>query len=82
MAIEEKIRELAKEELDAQLEELKEQLSSVSSRIDTVEGEMNKKWSLLMNVGKSTLEQLMLEHRKFKDELFQKSEEFDENAEI
>ncbi len=52
MAIEEKIRELAKEELDAQLEEIREQLSSVSSRA-----------------------------RKFKDELFLKSEEFDENAE-
>ena len=81
MAIEEKIRELAKEELDAQLEEIREQLSSVSSRIDAVEGEMNKKWSLLMNLGKSTLEQLMLEYRKFKDELLLISEEFNENAE-
>ena len=81
MAIEEKIRELAKEELDAQLEEIREQLSSVSSRIDAVEGEMNKKWSLLMNLGKSTLEQLTLEHRKFKDELLLISEEFNENAE-
>ena len=81
MAIEEKIRELAKEELDAQLEEIREQLSSVSSRIDAVEGEMNKKWSRLVNLGKSTLEQLMLEHRKFKDELLLISEEFNENAE-
>ena len=82
MAIEKKIRELVKEELDTQLEEIREQMSSISSRIDTIEGEMNKKFSLLMNFNKSTLEQLMLEYRKLKNELFQKSEEFDVNVEI
>jgi hypothetical protein len=82
LAIEEKIRELVKEELDSQLEEIREQLSSVSSRIDTIEGDMNKKFSLLMNYKKSTLEQLMLEYHKLKNELFPKSEEFDVNAEI
>lgn len=82
MAIEEKIRELAKAELDAQLEEIREQLSRVSSRIDTIEGEMNKKWSLLMNTRKYTLEQLMLEYRNLKGELSLNNEDLDENAEI
>jgi len=82
VAIEEKIRELAKAELDAQLEEIREQLSGVSSRIDAIEGEMNKKWSLLMNTRKYTLEQLMLEYRSLKGELSLKNEDLDENAEI
>lgn len=82
MAIEKKIRELVKEELDTQLEEIREQMSSISSKIDTIEEETNRKFSLLMNLRKSTLEQLMLEYRKLKNELFQKSEEFDVNVEI
>jgi uncharacterized protein YhaN len=82
MAIEEKIRELVKEELDTQLEEIRDQMSSISSKIDTIEEETNRKFSLLMNFKKSTLEQLMLEYRKLKNELFQKSEEFDVNVEI
>jgi len=82
LAIEKKIRELVKEELDTQLEEIRDEMSSISSKIDTIEEETNRKFSLLMNLRKSTLEQLMLEYRKLKNELFQKSEEFDVNVEI
>ncbi len=82
MALEETIREMIKEELASQLEEIRKQVSSVSSRIETVDVEMNKKWSLFLKLRKYTLDQLMLEYRKVKDEWFPKSEDLNESAEI
>ena len=79
MALEETIRKMIKEELEAQLGE---QISSVNSRIDAMEEEMRKKLRILMKLRKYTLDQLMLEHRKVKSELFPKSEGLNENAEI
>ncbi|MCK4696972.1 MAG: hypothetical protein KAT53_01555 [Dehalococcoidia bacterium] len=65
MALEETIRKMIKEELEAQLGE---QLSIVSSRMDALEREMKEKWGLVLNLRKSTLDQLMLEYRNLKDE--------------
>ena len=71
MALEETIREMIKEELDSQLEEIREQVSGVSSRIDALEKEMNEKWILVLNLRKHTLDQLMLEYRNLRGEPFQ-----------
>jgi len=76
MALEESIREMIKEELKAQLGEL----SSLSSRIDTLDREMKEKWGLMLNLRKSTLDQLMLEYRNLKDQL--KSKDSNEDVEI
>jgi ribosomal protein L29 len=82
MSVEETIRKLIKEELEAQLDEINEKLSSVSSRIDAIEGEMSKKWGLMVNLRKYTLDQLMMEYSKLKSELFPKNEALTENAEV
>jgi len=73
MALEESIREMIKEELKAQLEEL----SSLSSRIDVLERELKERWGLILSLRKHTLDQLMLEYRNLK-----KPESQDLNAEV
>ncbi len=66
---------MIKEELDSQLEEIREQVSGVSSRIDALEKEMNEKWNLVLNLRKHTLDQLMLEYRNLRGEPFQESQD-------
>ena len=75
MALEESIREMIKEELEAQLGEL----SSLSSKIDALERELKEKWGLMLNVRKHTLDQLMLEYRNLKEP---ESQDLKENVEI
>lgn len=74
MALEESIRKMIKEELDAQIGE---QVSSFSSRIDSLERELNERWGLMLSLRKHTLDQLMLEYRNLKE-----PESQDLNAEI
>ena len=74
MALEETIRKMIKEELEAQIGERE---SSLSSRIDVLEKELKEKWDLILGLRKHTLDQLMLEYRNLK-----KSESQDLNAEI
>ena len=75
MALEETIREMIKEELKAQLGEL----SSLPSRMDALEKELNERWSLVLSLRKHTLDQLMLEYRNLKEPT---RESQDLNAEI
>ena len=79
MALEETIRKMIKEELSAQLEEIREQVSSISSRIDALEIDLKEKWGLMLNVRKHTLDQLMLEYRNLKEP---ESQDLKENVEI
>ena len=73
MALEESIREMIKEELEAQLGEL----SSLSSKIDALERELKERWGLMLSLRKHTLDQLMLEYRNLKE-----PESIDLNAEV
>jgi len=73
MALEESIREMIKEELEAQLGEL----SSLPSRIDALERDLREKWGLMLSLRKRTLDQLMLEYRNLKE-----PESQDLNAEV
>jgi len=75
MALEETIREMIKEELKTQLGEL----SSLPSRMDALEKELKERWSLVLNLRKHTLDQLMLEYRNLKEPT---RESQDLNAEI
>jgi len=70
---------MIKEELDSQLEEIREQVSGVSSRIDALEKEMNEKWTLVLNLRKHTLDQLMLEYRNLRGEPFQESQDLSDD---
>jgi len=73
---------MIKEELDSQLEEIREQVSGISSRIDALEKEMNEKWILVLNLRKHTLDQLMLEYRNLRGEPFQESQGVSDDVEI
>ncbi len=75
MALEETIREMIKEELKDQLGEL----SSLPSRMDALEKELNERWSRVLSLRKHTLDQLMLEYRNLKEPT---RESQDLNAEI
>jgi len=84
VAVEEKISERVKKELYAQLEDMRKELSSISSRIDTIGRELNKhscdKLNPILKLRKQTLKKVMLEYRKVKGEMFpKKSEELNEN---
>lgn len=72
MALEESIREMIKEEIEAQLGGL----SSLSSRVDALEKELKERWGLVLSLRKRTLDQLMLEYRNLK------GEDLSEDAEI
>ena len=70
-----RVRVLVKEELDKQLGEIREKLSSISDRVDEVERKQGKKWNLLMRLRKHTLDDLMSEYNKFKEEMHKTNEE-------
>ena len=71
MDIDKQIRILVKEELEKQLVEIREELSSISSRVDEIEREQGKKWNLILRLRKQTLDELMAEYRKIKEETHQ-----------
>jgi len=75
MDIEKQIRVLVKEELDKQLVDIREQLSSISSRVDEIEREQGKKWNLILKLRKHTIDELMAEYSKIKEETNQTTEE-------
>ena len=75
MEINKQIRVLVKEELDKQLVEIREQISSLSLRIDEIEREQSKKWNLIPRLRKHTLGDLMSEYHKIKEETYQTTEE-------
>jgi ribosomal protein L29 len=73
--IDKQIRVLVKEELDKQLGEIREKLSSISDRVDEVERKQGKKWNLILRLRKHTLDELMSEYRKIKEEMHKTTEE-------
>jgi hypothetical protein len=75
MDIERQVRVLVKEELDKQLGEIREKLSSISDRVDEVERKQGKKWNLILRLRKHTLDELMSEYRKIKEEMHKTTEE-------
>ena len=64
MDIEEQIRILIKEEIGKDIGDIKEQLSSLSSRLDHLERAQGSKWNLLLRWKKRTLDELMSEYDK------------------
>ena len=75
MDIDKQIRVLVKETLEKELMETREQISSLSSRIDEIEIDHGKKIDLILKVIKHTLDELMSEYRKIKEETHQTTEE-------
>ncbi len=75
MAIDKQIRVLVKEALEKELMETREQISRLSSRVDEVEIEHGKKFDLILRLRKHTLDELMSEYRKIKEETHQTTEE-------
>ena len=75
MDIDEQIRVLVKEELEKELVEIRDQVSSISSRIDEIEIELGKKFNLILRLRKHTLDELMSEYRTIKEETHQTTEE-------
>jgi hypothetical protein len=74
MDIDKQIRVLVKEELEKELVEIREQLSSNSSRIDGIEIELGKKFNLILRLRKHTLDELMSEYSKIKEETHKTNE--------
>ncbi len=54
---------------------MRDQLSSISSRIDEIEIEQGKKFDLILRLIKHTLDELMSEYRKINEEMHQTTEE-------
>ena len=75
MNIDKQIRVFVKEELDKQLGEIRDQITGLSSRIDKIEREHGKKFNLILRLRKHTLDELMSEYRKIKEETHQTTEE-------
>ena len=69
------IRVLVKEELDKPLVEIREQISNLSLRIDEIERKQGNKWNLIPRLRKHTLDELMSEYHKIKEETHQTTEE-------
>ncbi len=69
------IRVLVKEELDKQFVEIREQISSLSIRIDEIEIEQGNKWNLIPRLRKHTLDDLMSEYQKIQEETHQTTQE-------
>jgi len=75
MDIDKQVRVLVKGELDKQLGEIREKLSSISDRVDKIEREHGKKFNLILRLRKHTLDELMSEYRKIKEETHETNEE-------
>ena len=70
------------ENLTGQLAGLNESLVSLSGRMETLEDELNNRWSLVVKLRKYTLDQLMSEYKRLTGTMRPEQEETDENAEI
>ena len=70
------------EALTGQLAGLNEALVTLTGRIETLEEELNNRWSLVVKLRKYTLDQLMSEYKRLTGSMRPEQEEKDENAEI
>ncbi len=71
---EEQISVLVKEEMDKHLGEIREQIAGLSSRIDEIERERGK-GSRFLKLRKHTLDDLIAEYNKVKEEMHIPTEE-------
>ncbi len=70
------------ETLTGQLAGLNEAVVTLTGRIETLEEELNNRWSLVVKLRKYTLDQLMSEYKRLTGTMRPEQEETDENAEI
>ena len=70
------------EDLTGQLAGLNEVLVTLTGRIETLEEELNNRWSLVVKLRKYTLDQLMSEYKRLTGTMRPEQEEKDENVEI
>jgi cell division protein FtsB len=68
--------------LTEQLAGLNETLVTLASRIETLEEELNNRWSLVVKLRKYTLDQLMSEYKRLTVSMRPEQEEKDENTEV
>ena len=74
MDIEKQISVLVKEGLDKELGEIREQIAGLSSRVDEIERERGK-GSRFLKLRKHTLDDLMADYNKVKEEMHKPTEE-------
>ena len=70
------------ETLTGQLAGLNETIGALAGRIETLEEELNNRWSLVVKLRKYTLDQLMSEYKRLTGTMRPEQEETDENAEL
>ncbi len=70
------------ETLTGQLAGLNEAVVTLTGRIETLEEELNNRWSLVVKLRKYTLDQLMSEYKRLTGSMRPEQEEKDENADI
>jgi chromosome segregation ATPase len=70
------------EALTGQLASVNETLVTLAGRLETLEEELNNRWSLVVKLRKYTLDQLMSEYKRLTVSMRPEQEEKDENAEI
>lgn len=68
--------------LTGQLASVNEALVTLTSRLETLEEELNNRWSLVVKLRKYTLDQLMSEYKRLTGSMRPEQEEKDENADI
>lgn len=68
--------------LTGQLASVNEALVTLTSRLETLEEELNNRWSLVVKLRKYTLDQLMSEYKRLTGSMRPEQEEKDENAEV
>lgn len=68
--------------LTGQLTGLNETLVTLTGRIETLEEELNNRWSLVVKLRKYTLDQLMSEYKRLTGTKRMEQEETDEHVEI
>jgi archaellum component FlaC len=70
------------EALTGQISGLVTTVEDLTGRIETLEEELNNRWSLVVKLRKYTLDQLMSEYKRLTGTLRPEQEETDENAKI
>jgi archaellum component FlaC len=70
------------ESLTGQISGLVTTVEDLTGRIETLEEELNNRWSLVVKLRKYTLDQLMSEYKRLTGTMRPEQEETDENAEI
>ena len=69
------------EALTGQIAGLSTTIEGLASRVETLEEELNNRWSLVVKLRKYTLDQLMSEYKRLTGTMRPEQEEMDENAE-